>query len=265
MYSTFTLAKKYIHYWVSASNTKGHQMHSPFVFDFIKNVLNDNRNFYAFDEIETQRKLLIKDGTKIDIEDFGAGSSKTTSNKRSIAAIAKNSLKPKKYSQLLFKIVNYYKPNTLLELGTSLGITSAYLASANSAANLITIEGSSEIAKVAAKNFETLQIKNVALHVGNFDNILPNILNSIDTIDLAFIDGNHKYQPTINYFYKILEKSNNHTIIILDDIYWSKEMEEAWQHIKNEPMVTATIDLFFIGLVVINTSFKQKQHFKIRY
>ena len=265
MYSSFQLAKKYVRYWLTASNGKGHGIHSPFVFDFIKNVLNDKKEYECYQLIEQRRKTLLNDSTIIEVEDFGAGSSVIKTNKRVVKDIAASSLKPKKFSQLLFRIVNYYQPKTILELGTSFGVTTAYLASGNTNANIITCEGAKNIAAIAQQTFTVLQLKNINLNQGDFGVTLPQTLSQLQTVDLAFIDGNHRKEPTLDYFTKILNQSTQNSILIFDDIHWSAEMEAAWAEIQQHPQVTLTIDLFFIGIVCINNSIKVKQHFTIRF
>lgn len=265
MYTPIQLAVKYIQYYLFAENGKGHGIHSPFVYDLITKVLNDDREFYSFQPIEDCRKMLVNDKTEITIQDFGAGSRIEKSSVRSVAAIASTSLKPKKYGQLLFRLVDYFSPKTILELGTSLGITSAYLATANSNAKLITMEGSTAIAAIAAANFEQLGIKSALIITGNFDDSLVKTLENIELINFAFLDGNHRYEPTIRYFEQVFQKSDENTVIILDDIHWSKEMENAWEEIKKHHAVTLTVDLFYVGLVFFRKEQKEKQHFVIRY
>ena len=265
MYSKTQLAIKYLNYYAKASDRKGHGMHSPFVFELIDDVLNDKRSFYAYENIEGLRQALLSDQRILQIEDFGAGSRTIKENTRTVATIAKSSLKPPKYSQLLFRIVDHYQPKNILELGTSLGLTTAYLAAAKSDAKVITMEGSSAVAAIANENFTKLKLNNIELKEGNFDDILPDVLSVLPTVDLAFIDGNHRYQPTVNYFERLLAKSNNYSILILDDIHWSKEMEEAWQYVQQHAAVTMTIDLFFIGIVLLRNEFKIKQHFSVRF
>lgn len=265
MYSPFQLAKKYLNYYITASNGKGHGVHSPFVFDLIKNILRDKKEYDCYKVIEQQRHQLLRDNSMIEIEDFGAGSAVMRSNKRVVKNIAASSLKPKKFAQLLFRIVQYYKPSTVLELGTSLGITSSYLAMGNENATVYTCEGSSAIASIAKNTFDALQVTNTHLTEGDFAKTLLPLLNEAGKIDLAFIDGNHRKDPTIDYFTKLLNFSAPSTILIFDDIHWSQEMEAAWAEIKEHDSVTLTIDLFFIGLVFINPDFKVKQHFSIRF
>lgn len=265
MYSPFQLAKKYLRYYFTAANGKGHGIHSPFVFDFIIHLLNDNRNFYHYKKIEAVRKSLRNDSTVLEVEDYGAGSVVSKTKRRTIAEIANSALKPKKFGQLMFRMVDYYNPKIILELGTSLGITTAYLATANGKANVITMEGAKSIAEVAANNLVNLGIENVSLVLGNFDETLAPTLTKIRSIDFAFVDGNHRKEPTLDYFEQLIKYSHEYTILIFDDIHWSEEMEAAWETIKADTRVQLTIDLFFIGLVFFRKDFRQKQDFVIRF
>ncbi len=265
MFTKFQLAKKYLYYYLSASNGKGHGIHSPFVFDFVKHVLNDKQNYPAYQAIEKTRKQLLTDSTVIEVEDFGAGSSVIKTNKRVVSDIAASSLKPKKYAQLLYRMIQYYKPETVVELGTSFGITTAYLASANAASKVFTCEGSGAIASIAKQNFAALQLNNVQLTEGDFEQTLSPLLSKLKTVNFAFADGNHRKEPTLNYFNQLLNHSIPATILVFDDIHWSAEMEEAWTAIKEHPAVTLTIDLFFIGIVFLNADINHKQHFTIRF
>jgi predicted O-methyltransferase YrrM len=265
MYSRFQLAGKYIWYYLTSSNRKGHGVHSPFVFSFIKNVLRDKKSYPSYKIIETRRKELQEDKTLIEVEDFGAGSGLIKTKQRIVKDIANSSLKPKKYAQVLHRVVHYYQPANILELGTSFGVTTAYLASGNEHARVWTCEGSSSIAAIAQATFDRLQLKSIKLIVGDFKKTLPAVLAEIDKVDFAFVDGNHRKEPTLDYFRNLLEHSVPSTILVFDDIHWSEEMEGAWGEIQQHQAVTLTIDLFFIGLVFLNPEFKVKQHFTIRF
>ena len=265
MYSRFQLLKRYLNYWLSASNGKGHGMHSPFVFEFITKVLNDKTAYPEYAKVEALRTQLLNDTTTLEVEDFGAGSANDKKNKRTISSIAKNAAKPKKFGQLLFRMVKHYQPATILELGTSLGITTAYLSLANTAARVITMEGSKEIAGVANGTFKNLEIRNTELIEGNFDSTLSSVVSQLSSADFVFVDGNHRKEPTLRYFQQLLATTNNNSILVFDDIHWSSEMEAAWETIKNDAAVTCSIDLFFIGIVFFRKEFKEKQHFVIRF
>lgn len=239
-----------------------HGIHSPFVFKLLTEVIQDKTNYSEYIEIEKLREGLLQDSTIINVTDLGAGSQSLKTNKRAIKDIAKKSAKPKKYAQLLFRLVKHFQSKNILELGTSLGISTLYLAKTNKENAVTTFEGCPEIASQAKRNFEKLNAKNIKQVVGNFDEVLSANLNS--KLDFVFIDGNHRKQPTLNYFEIILKHSHSKTVFVFDDIHWSKEMQEAWQEIKKHPQVIVTIDLFFIGIVFIHPE-QAKEHFVIRF
>ncbi len=265
MYSVFQLTKKYFSYYFKAQNGKGHGVHSPFVFDFIIHVLNDKKKYECYPKIESLRKQLLTNNTTIDVEDFGAGSAMIPFKNRKIKDIAGSSLKKKKYAQLLFRIARYFHSKNIVELGTSFGISTCYLASVNNNSKVITFEGSHNIATIALSNFKLSGLKNIELIEGNFEKTLPSVIDKIENVDLLFIDGNHRKKATLDYFDFFLKRSTTQSIFIFDDIHWSQEMEEAWKLIQQNKSVTLTIDIFFIGLVFFSKDFKVKQHFTVRF
>ncbi|MBD0296667.1 MAG: class I SAM-dependent methyltransferase [Flavisolibacter sp.] len=265
MYTSFQLIKKYLHYYCTAANGKGHGIHSPFVFDFVWHVLNNKKQYLPPSSIEQVRKELLHDKQIIDIEDLGAGSRIETRKQRAIQQVAVTAVKPKKYSQLFYRLVRHYKPQTIIELGTSLGITTAYIAMANPAAQVFTIEGSTALGDKAKSVFDRLAFNIVQVIQGNFDTELPVLLQKIEKVNLAYIDGNHRYEPTLHYFHQLLMKCGEESILVFDDIHWSAEMEKAWQAIKNHPDVRCTIDIFFLGFAFFRNDFKERQHFTIRF
>ena len=265
MYRPSHLLFKYLRYYLSSSNGNGHGTHSPFIFHFISHILNDRRSYSEYEKVEKLRKKLLNDPSIISVEDFGAGSSINKSSERSVSSIAKNAAKPKKFGQLLFRMVRHYQPCSVLELGTSLGITASYLSLAHPGTQVITLEGSNSLAERAIQHFNQLQVTNIQVVQGNFDDTMQSVLNGLNKVDFAFIDGNHRRLPTENYFQQILSKTDNDSILVFDDIHWSREMEDAWRSIQLHPSVTCSVDLFFIGLIFFRKEFLEKQHFIIRF
>lgn len=237
-----------------------HGIHSPFVYDLYQNVIAVKAPFYVYDKIEYLRSQLLASGKVIEVTDLGAG----RSGKRSIGAIAKRSAKPAKYGQLLFRLVNRFKPHAILELGTSLGLSSLYLCTPNNASKLLTIEGCPAIAQAAGENFKKFGAANIEQVTGDFDEVLPGALQRQQRLDFVFFDGNHRRDPTLRYFEQCLAYSNEQSVFVFDDIHWSAEMEEAWEAIKKHPSVTVTIDLFFVGLVFFRKQ-QAKEHFTLRF
>ncbi len=256
--------QSYFKYRFSAKSRLGHGVHSPFVFQLIQNVFNNKGQYYAYNAIEQQRTALSQNKTIINIKDMGAGSSVHKSNRRAVRSIAKTSLLNPEYAQLLFRLVNYFQPKSILELGTSLGLTTAYLASAKKQAEVYTIEACPSIKNIAEQHFAILGLKNIHSVLGSFDEQLPDVLKKMDTVDFAFIDGNHAYEPTLRYFEQILPKTTPGSVLIFDDIYWSESMTKAWEEIKSHPKVTVSIDLYRMGLIFFRTE-SSKEDFTIRF
>lgn len=254
-YSILQKAGRYFHFLVHSNNRHG--VHSPFVYDFIEYVLRTK----LFDtDIEKARKSLLANNTRISIKDFGLGRDR----KVSISHIAGRSLKKPKEAQIISKLLSTYKIERAIELGTSLGITTAYMARSNPGIKVQTIEGSLEILNQAREIWRQLTIENIESFHGEFDEILPVLLKNIDEKCLFFIDGNHSYASTLKYLNEIYSSINEESIIIFDDIHWSSAMEKAWRTIIKDERFTLSIDLFEMGIIFLNPRLK-KEHFIIRY
>ena len=264
-YPAVVLAAKYLHYFLTAANGKGHGAHSPFVFHFITRLLNDRKQYPEYSLVESIRKKMYADNRVVKVNDLGAGSAIAGGKERKLSAIARRAAKPMKYGQLLFRMVSTWQPGTILELGTSLGITTAYLSLANPHANVISIEGAPEVAAIARENLRLSGAVNARVEEGDFDDQLPRYLATSASIDFAFIDGNHLREPTIRYFEQLLPAIHNESVIVFDDIHWSSGMEAAWETIKSHKAVRCSIDLFFIGVIFFRKEFMEKQHFTIRF
>lgn len=241
-----------------------HGVHSPFAYKLVDETIYDFRAKTIYDQIEELRQQLLKDERWISITDLGAGSHVNNNKKKQVKSLAKNVLKPAKLAQLIYRLAAYANPRNIIELGTCLGITTAYLAKAAPQAKVISIEGCPETAAIARENLQKLDVLNTELVVGNFDELLPEIISGIPELDFIFIDGNHRKQATLNYFEWCLPHLGPNSMMIFDDIYWSRGMKEAWKQIKTHPDVTVTIDLFWIGLVFVRKG-QAKEDFKIRF
>lgn len=240
-------------------------MHSPFIFQFILQVLNNGQGYNPPHAIGALHKALLADNRLLEPLDLGAGSRVGSATNLSIKKVARTAVMPARYRNLLYRLVCYYQPATILELGTSLGVTTATLAFANPQARVFTIEGNPSIAGIAQEGFDKLGLANVHAFRGNFDAVLPAVLEQAGRVDLALVDGNHRYEPTLRYYLQLLEKSHNDTILVFDDIHWSAEMERAWADIKAHSAVRCTVDIFFMGFVFLRSEFKVPQHFTVRF
>ena len=199
------------------------------------------------------------------IEDLGAGSAYDNSAHRKVSSIARSALKSAKYARLLYRMVRHYKIDSVIELGTSLGVTTRYLSLASPKNGVTTIEGSPALVDYTARSLKVAGINNVNVICGDFNELLGKVLCEKKGRKLIFFDGNHQYQPTIDYFTAAIDVADNDDIFVFDDIHWSQGMEKAWDQIKQHERVTCTIDLFFIGVVFFKKEFHHKQDFVIRF
>lgn len=257
----FFQIKSYLHFLWHSKNE--HAVHSPFVFNLLTKCFYDKKFKPEYDILKKYRNELLQNKNTIEVTDFGAGSRVFKSNVRPISQIAKTAGISQKRAELLFRIVNYLQPDTILEIGTSLGLATSALSLGNPKASIITLEGCPETAKKAQLYLQKLNFNNVELIVTEFSSYFKN--NQLSTIShqLIYFDGNHSKEATLDYFDLLLPTITNETVWIFDDIHWSSEMEEAWEIIKSNPKVTVSIDTFQWGLVFFRYE-QPKQHFIIR-
>lgn len=241
---------------------KGHNVHSPFAYKLCEEVFYNSSVFYDFEFLKEIRNQLLKDETEIEVDDFGAGSANFKGNKRLVKTIAAKGISSVKQCELLYRLINYLKPETIIELGTSLGLTSMYLSLSNSKAKVYTIEGSKELSDFAKLLSKNNNITNCTFINEKFDDALPRLLNELSSVDLLYVDGNHTYESTLNYFKTAKEKCSNDSVFIFDDIYWNKNMFKAWEEIKHDATVTLSIDAFYFGIVFFKQEVKQKVDLK---
>ncbi|OEK08831.1 methyltransferase [Flavivirga aquatica] len=244
-------------------STNQHGVHSPFVFNLVTQCFYDKTNYTAYKDIINYKKELLKNKTKIIVTDLGAGSQVMKQSERIVSKIAKNAGTTNKRAKLLYRLSNYFKPNTVLELGTSLGIATHAISIGNTdtKTNITTVEGCTNTFKFTKNNLKKHTSANINIINADF-NVLTKELSS-NNYDFIFFDGNHQKEATLNYFETLLQTANNDSVFIFDDIYWSQGMTEAWKTIKNHPKVTVSIDTFFWGLVFFRKE-QVKEHFSIR-
>lgn len=244
-----------------------HSLHSPFLYALYTEVIRVKRGpKMAFAPIKRLRKTLRRSRQQITITDLGAGSKVNPSRQRTIGDIARNSQKSARFGRLLFRLVQRFRATTIVDLGTSLGLTTAYMAEATKpyGGHVTTFEGCAETAAVARQNFEHLEQPNITIVVGNLDETLAESIAPLGPVDFVFFDANHRYEPTVRYFETCLRQIHNDTVFVFDDIHWSDEMEQAWAYIQKHPSVTVTVDLFWVGLVFFRRE-QPREDFILRF
>lgn len=264
-------ARSYVRHQLTAWHTGGEGIHSPTLFYIVRMIVYDDNAYYAYPRIEQQRAALLRSTATVQQLDYGTGSDMPQAGTpiatlKRVADIARTHLESPKIAQLLYRLVNYLteaerRPLTVLELGTSLGITTAYLASPSPKNTVLTYEGASDVLDEAMAIWRTLGLTNIQPVVGNIDDTLPKTCPK--HIDLAYIDANHTREATMRYFRKLLPAMGSHSIMVFDDIHHSPEMEQAWREIQTFEQVTSTLDLYHVGIVLFNKHYIRK-HYRLR-
>ena len=277
---------------LTARNTGGHGVHSPYLFEWVRMVMSDKNTYYVWDEIEEIRQEMLKDMRELEFVDYGSGGPLPTSpskgrsaNMRRVCDIAKGSLARRKEAQLLARLVGWLgrplltspsrggigdeasedrKGLTIVELGTSLGVTTAYLAAMDSRNKVVTYEGCPAVAEVARANWEKLGLSNIACVVGEITvDSLQLAVDRLSGIDVAFIDANHTCEATLTYFNALASRVHEKSVVVVDDIHYNEDMEKAWKAICADERVTTTMDLYRMGLVFFDKHYWRK-HYKMR-
>ncbi|MCW3805558.1 O-methyltransferase [Plebeiibacterium marinum] len=256
--------KAYIKYIFKARYRRGHRIHPPFAFDLVRHLFYEKHSYYHFEVINEIREELAHDHTLVKVTDLGAGSKKFLHNDRKVKDILKYNATPKRQGELISRLVAMFKPQNIIELGTSLGVGTLYLAMPDSASKVFTIEGCPNISVLAGELFKKAGAHNITPISGSFNDELPIVLRQCQSVDMVYFDGHHDYQATLDYFSLCLEKASKSAIFIFDDIYWSRDMAQAWKEVVAHPQVSISFDLFRFGITILNKEVK-KQHYMVRW
>ena len=251
---------RYLWHWLTAVNE--HSLHSPFLYNLYTKTIKKKSVLEDFNAIEQVRQQLIHSSAKITVTQLGAESRVNNELIRPVSAIARKGITSAAVSRLLYNLIHDFGCKNIIELGTSFGINTMYMAT-NSQVKVHSFEGCPNTAGIAQENFTKLDYENIELIIGDIDDTLPEFIHqSTSKIDLVFMDANHKLEPTLNYFNQILGLCHNQSIVIIDDIYWSSAMTKAWEKLKNHPQVTTSVDLFTLGILFFRPEL-ERAHIKL--
>ena len=253
---SFHTIRAYLKHWLL--RVDHHSIHSPYFFDFYNRVLNGRSDESKFTRIEDLRHSMLSDSTMIEVEDLGSGAG-SKPNRRSLSEITRTSSSPPDLAQFYVRILSNMKARRIIELGSSVGITTLYLAQQREV-EVITFEGSHGLANVALTNFESMEQKNIHLIEGNITSTLPDFLQNPAKVNFVLMDANHEYEPTVRYFNFLLKRLDEDSIVVVDDIHRSTGMEKAWDEIKAHPVVYGSADLFRCGILFFDPALNH-QHF----
>ena len=268
LYRVSTWLKHYLTAW----NTGGEGVHSPYLFEWVRMVMSDKHAYRVWEDIESVRARMLVSDQVVEFVDYGSGVGRKgegAKGEKRVKDIAKGSLARAKYAQMLFRLVNWLghqlreenRGLTIVELGTSLGVTTAYLAGVDTRDKVYTYEGCEAVAKIAMDNWKELIMSNIDCRVGPIDEV--QLQCSLERVDVAFVDANHTYEASLKYCDILAQKVHEQSVVVMDDIHHSEEMERAWREICADERVTSTIDLYQMGLVFFDKHY-WKRNYRMR-
>ena len=268
LYRVSTWLKHYLTAW----NTGGEGVHSPYLFEWVRMVMSDKHAYRVWEDIESVRARMLVSDQVVEFVDYGSGVGRKgegAKGEKRVKDIAKGSLARAKYAQMLFRLVNWLghqlreenRGLTIVELGTSLGVTTAYLAGVDTRDKVYTYEGCEAVAKIAMDNWKELRMSNIDCRVGPIDEV--QLQGSLERVDVVFVDANHTYEASLKYFDILAQKVHEKSVVVMDDIHHSEEMERAWREICADERVTSTIDLYQMGLVFFDKHY-WKRNYRMR-
>ena len=264
--------RTWLRHYLTAWNTGGEGVHSPYLFEWVRMVMSDKHAYRIWNDIERVRAQMLASKEVVEFVDYGSGKRQLGEHARSerlVREIAKGSLAKAKYAQMLFRLVNWLGHQLrkddegliIVELGTSLGVTTAYMAGVDARDKVYTYEGCEAVAKIARDNWKALGINNIECRIGTIKGEI--LKGCLERVDIAFIDANHTYEASLEYFNVLASKVHEKSVIVLDDIYHSEDMEKAWKEICKDERVTTTIDLYQMGLVFFDKHY-WKRNYRMR-
>ena len=251
---------KYFVYRVRRRGTSGHGIHSPFVFELNRSVLNSRNKYKEYAQIKKYRRSLSGNREMINVYDKGAGSLVFSSEKRVIGDILRYTASSCKTGRLLFRLARYFEPRNIIELGTSLGFGTMCLASGSVNGTVYSLEACPRQHEIAGAELKKAGAGNIELIEGDFREVLPDLLKRIDQVDLVYFDGDHSKDSLIWQFRTCMEKADRSSVFVLGDIHWSDEMDRAWEILCKDPVVTLSVDLFYCGLLFFRKGMAKQHH-----
>lgn len=238
---------------------RGFGVHSPFVYNLITKVIEEKRPYYCYDDIELVRRQFYYRETRLPWIDRRYGGKKEVLY-RPVGDILRREAIRRKQGELLFRLANYFKPRHILQFGCSAGISTLYLTAYAPEVDCTVLERIPSLAAVARQVWEKAARGPIDLRIGEYQALLPAALEKSDTLDLVFFNRLEECDDRHTLFEACLEKAHNETVIVLSGIKANPAMRAFWRSVCARPDVTVTLDLYTLGIVILNRKLHKRNY-----
>ena len=226
------------------------QIHSPFLYELCKKFSKPcSIDKSDINKLKLLRKSYINNKSELVFNEIGSREGKIEST---VSEVFKRTSKPISQAIRIAELASIFNEETILEMGTAFGSTTMAINMAAPKNKIISIEGVEQIAKIASETFKNNNLKNIDLKIGNFQQMLADVINQNNKISFAFIDGHHLKEPTLEYIKVLIPALSEKSAILIDDIYCSKSMAECWKELIDNNFFSVKIDFFHFGLLIKN-------------
>lgn len=247
-----------LRYLFQSKHRRGYGVHSPSVFRLITLVIEERLPYYSYFLIEKIRYLSNRKGVDVFLSEEGELFEK---NKVCLAKWGQLGIA---YDQILFRLVNYYKPKTIVELGTTMGFSTLYLATPNSQAHVITLSEKKEISDLAKNNFKKSSVCNILLKEGGIESNFRKLIQEQVQFDFLSINCTMLPRGFYSYCNTLLQTGSFGGVIVINEPYFWESNRDDLKKIKLHDQVRVVIDLFHIVILILDSNL-QKEEFVLRY
>lgn len=250
---TFHYFKNYIKYLFCSRHWRGYGVHSPFAFELVTRVIEEDLPYYKYGLVERVRKSqkmskrpLVVDGRESQLRDLVAGNVDPA------------------YAQLLFRLVNRYKARNVVETNMRTGIASMYLAAPDSKVKVTTFGNEKALNELALHYMKETGFRNVRVVQGTAEEKLQEVMGELDTLDLLFVNDCASGSDLDDRIGVCMPKTASQTIFVVEGIYANESMTASWKRLQADSRVRVTVDLFRYGLVFFKDNL-QKEDYYVRF
>lgn len=188
----------------------GYGVHSPFAFNLITHVIYERTPYYKYEELEKMQKQQAREKDR------------------------HWRYESKKVKRLLFRLVNYVQPDTVVDAGT-LSASALYL----------------QAGKEAADYTPASDLSDLFLEGG-----VP--------VDFLYLHDYRRPQFVEEVFRLCAARTRSKSLFVIEGIRYTPQMHALWKRMRQDERAGITFDLYDLGLIFFDKT-KLKQDYIVNF